>query len=87
MWCKPQKNNFGFLDQPPDPEEGDPLKCGDDDLVCCKTFNSIPDDFKEVYISQDNPNFCQILDGGSCKRKQLCGKEGKIITLVTHTYT
>ena len=68
-----------FLDVQP-PEVG--LKCGEDDMVCCKTFNWIPDDFKEVYIAQENPNFCKILSGGSCKRKKECSKKGKIITFI-----
>ena len=62
-------------------DEENIIKCGENDLVCCKNnwFVLGPGGSydTEVYIQRDHPNYCGIFAEGSCKRRQSCGKIGK----------
>ena len=62
-------------------DEENIIKCGENDLMCCKNnwFVLGPGGSydTEVYIQRDHPNYCGIFAEGSCKRRQSCGKIGK----------
>ena len=61
-------------------DEENIVKCGENDLVCCKNnwFVLGPGGSydTDVFIQRDHPNYCGIFAEGSCKRRQSCGKIG-----------
>ena len=61
-------------------DEENIIKCGENDLVCCKNnwFVLGPGGSydTEVFIQRDHPNYCGIFAEGSCKPRQSCGKIG-----------
>ena len=69
-------------------DEENIVKCGENDLVCCKNnwFVLGPGGSydTEVYIQRDHPNYCGIFAEGSCKRRQSCGKIGNCQLCLAH---